>query len=274
MEGLLIAIPSHQRWKMFEKGTISYIPKNLYGQTCIVVGEDEADEYHEVVPEGVTVFCPNTKGIAQTRQWIMEKTIELGYKYVLYLSDDLSFSYRNEEEKLKPAKKSHFVKMIDQLYDWLKQGYVHVGVSQRAFNHTTTGPYTEITRMNDVYAYEAAKVLEHGACFDNLPVMEDFDVTLTLLKKGEPNIVTHEYAWSQRKSGEEGGCSEYRTWKMQRDAAFALSNRHPGLVKVLTKKSKSQWEGVGSTRVDVNIYWKKAYKPKRTKNVDFFGGLK
>lgn len=256
-----IYIPSRGRNHIIDKGSIAQLPKNVKIYT--VVPSTEKQGYEETVPDNITVLPTEATGIANVRQWILENAKE---PYVLYVSDDVQFSHRNEEGKLKTSEKKHVKRMLKELCDLLDDGYVHVGVSQRAFNHVTTEEYMDVIRMNDVYAYRKDEVLESGARFDALPVMEDFDITLTLLELGFPNRVLYNYAWSQRKSGEQGGCSLYRTWKMQRDTAFALAKRHPGCVRIVVKKSKEKWESVGTNRVDVNINWKKAYRPKRKIN--------
>ena len=252
-----IYIPSRGRSKVINKGVIAQLLGNL--PIYLVVPDREVEEYKSVAPEHVGVLHCEAEGIATTRQWILENADE---PYILYMSDDVQISHRNEESKLKTSSVDDVQHMLSEIKRLLNSGYAHVGVSQRAFNHATLKSYMEITRMNDVYAYRKNDVLKSGARFDDLKVMEDFDVTLTLLELGFPNIVLYNYAWSQRKSGESGGCSSYRTWKMQREAAFKLAERHPGCVKIVTKKSKTTWENVGAHRVDVNINWKKAYRPK------------
>jgi hypothetical protein len=90
--------------------------------------------------------------------------------------------------------------------------------------------------------------------------MEDFDLTLQLLRLGKPNRVFFEYCWNQRDSGATGGCSKYRTPEMQSDAAHRLAEMHQGFVKLVTKKSKdtsTSWKGM-KERVDVIVSWRKA----------------
>ena len=259
MSNLGIYIPSRGRSKVINKGIVTQLPDTF--PIYLVVPSEELEEYGEVAPDYIKVISCKVEGIAATRQWIMENAEE---SFIMYMSDDVEISHRNHEGKLRPSSVEDVSSMLNQFVELLHvHGYTHVGVSQRAFNHSTTEPYIEIGRMNDVYAYRRKDVLASGARFDNLEVMEDFDVTLTLLEMGFPNIVFYNYAWSQRKSGESGGCSSYRTWKMQRKAAFKLAERHPGCVRIVTKKSKEAWENVGAHRVDVNINWKKAYRPKR-----------
>ncbi len=271
LEKLGIYIPSRRRSKVIMNSALALLPKKIIPRTYIVVGEEEFDKYRHRVPKKINVLqTPAKENIGAVRQWILENAKE---EYVLFLSDDLQFGMR-EMGKLVNCKMVDIEIMLNTLYCWLEAHYAHVGVSQRAFNHTTTEACETVTRMNDVYAYNREVVLKSGARFDRLPVMEDFDMTLSLLAKGFPNIVTYQFCWSQRQSGESGGCSGYRTFDMQKKAAHQLAQLFPRCVRVIQKRSKVSWMNIGKMRYDVHILWKRAYKPKRTVSsaTQFFGG--
>jgi hypothetical protein len=67
-----------------------------------------------------------------------------------------------------------------------------------------------------------------------------------------------DWAWNQRGSGAVGGCSGYRNNEVQTEAANELHRLFPDFVTVVTKKSKSSWQGM-EERTDVRIQWKKAF---------------
>jgi hypothetical protein len=92
-----------------------------------------------------------------------------------------------------------------------------------------------------------------------IPVMEDFDLTLQLLRKGYPNRVSYQYVWNQRGSGAEGGCSSYRTAEMQTNAALKLKELHPDFVSLVTKTAGTVWKDM-EERSDVTVQWQKAYE--------------
>lgn len=250
-----IYIPSLGRWG--RPNTIEHLPERYKKQAAVVVHTSEARQYRK---NGFKTIKTDSQGIANVRHWVMDRAKQKGQKYVLFLDDDMSFNVR-KEGKLVKANSEEVGEMIDLLVSWLDEGFAHVGISARQGNHTVEEEYAEITRMNNAYAYNVQKYHEIGARFDKLQVMEDFYVTLQFLKAGLPNRVTYEYAWGQRKSGEEGGCSGYRTGEVQKQAAIQLSKAFPGVVKVKTKTSKNEWAGIGKVRTDVVIQWKKAYKP-------------
>jgi hypothetical protein len=194
------------------------------------------------------------------------------------LDDDMDFCYRPvvSEPKLSMIDSAERMStMIDTLRGWLEGGFVHVGLSARQGNNRpyyddegTYGlhPYRDATRMMNAYAYDTAevnKLIRRGKVeLGRIPVMEDFDLTLQLLRLGMPNRVSFEYCWNQRGSGRRGGCEVYRTSEMQAAAARRLAELHPNFVKVTTKVSKSSsesWKGM-KERVDVVVHWRKAFE--------------
>ena len=257
MSKIIIYIPSKERSESLR--TLVSIPQYRLPSVRVVVHDSEYAKYSESLGSDMVVATPAV-GIANVRQWVLENAEN---EYPLFMDDDMDFGWRDEEGKIHKAGTEEVEGMLLLLESWLEEGFVHVGVSQRAGNNRCEEAFTEISRMNNIYAYNAKKALAAGGRFDRLQVMEDFDMTLTLLRAGLPNRVTFNYCWGQQKSGAAGGCSTYRTFEVQREAAFRLSQLHPGLVRVAGKRSKTEWEGIGGSRVDVQIAWKKAYNPKR-----------
>lgn len=257
---MLIFIPSKGRANSVK--TLASMPESRVASTRLVVPSEEYSEYC-VYFDKKMVLATEAKGIANTRQWVLENSKD---NYAMFMDDDMDFHWRDNNLKLHKAGHQEVEKMLQQIESWLKDGFVHVGVSQRAGNNRQEEPFVDIARMNNTYAYNIKETLKAGGRFDRLQVMEDFDMTLILLKAGLPNRVSYEYSWSQGKSGAAGGCSTYRNFEMQKKAAFQLAQLHPGLVKVHGKQSKSNWENIGDTRADVIISWKKAYQPKKPAN--------
>ena len=89
-------------------------------------------------------------------------------------------------------------------------------------------------------------------------VMEDFDISLQLLRRGKACKVSYYYAQGQKSSNADGGCSEWRTIDVHNEGAQRLHELHPTCVKIVEKQTKTAWNGL--PRKDVIIGWKKAYK--------------
>lgn len=255
---------------------------------CVCVPEREAKAYARLRHSGKTldapvVLVPDTySGIARTREWILLNLAkEVDARYVLMLDDDMDFCYRPDVSKPKLEMVNspmHMRRMIRTMSGWLQNdGFVHVGLSARQGNNNEfygangaygLHPYRDVTRQINVHAYDT-KVIQtlvkrKKLVFGRVPVMEDFDITLQLLRMGYPNRVLFEYCWNQRDSAAKGGCSTYRTAEVQAASARKLAELHPGYVKVTEKKSKatsSAWKQM-KVRVDVNVQWRKAYGRK------------
>jgi hypothetical protein len=116
--------------------------------------------------------------------------------------------------------------------------------------------------MMNAYAYDTQALKELNVEMGRISVMEDFDLTLQLLRKGYPNRVSYQYVWNQRGSGAEGGCSSYRTAELQTKSAQLLQQYHPEYVSLVTKSAGSVWKDM-EERSDVNVQWQKAYEDGR-----------
>jgi hypothetical protein len=94
---------------------------------------------------------------------------------------------------------------------------------------------------------------------NRLKDVEDFDVTLQLLRMGYQNAVSNWYCYNQPMTGTKGGASSYRTNQLHDEEVRKLANFHPGFVRIIQKHNKTDAGGFG-TRTEVVISWKKAYE--------------
>ena len=119
---------------------------------------------------------------------------------------------------------------------------------------------TSLTRFNvrpmraQGFQTEAFLSFEHG----RVRVMEDFDITLQILRAGGSCAVNYYYAQGQRMTNEAGGCSTWRTHEIHEESARRLAELHPGIVSLRQKQNKGDQNGFG-TRTEVTIQWKSAW---------------
>jgi len=177
---------------------------------------------------------------------------------VCMLDDDLRFDLRREDEpnKFTTAEPPHVSKMF-QVIEASLDTYAHVGVCPREGGNRHTEKVMFNTRMMRVMALNRTMYHEAKVRFDRIPVMEDFDVTLQLLRAGYPNVVLNKYIQGQGSSNSAGGCSLYRTMEVHEAGARRLKELHPDFVSLVQKTTKGAWGG--GTRTDVMIQWKKAF---------------
>jgi hypothetical protein len=272
-----VIVPTYRRHSNGEAQTFEHVPKDF--PLTLVVRAGEADAYEEmrrrlgrdkddiwVIPEGAV------SGIATTRQWIIDSAIEMGNQNIVMLDDDLHFIVRGKipegepgwDYKLRPCDEQDFREMIQ----WLRRavvrrGYFHAAVSMREGNNRTPGigAEAEATRGIRAVAY-SLEPFRRGVpggrvrFREEVEGREDLDVSLQLMRRGLPNLVTFHWAQGHRAADAPGGLSGSRPLEQLDSTAEKLAELHPDIVRTRTKTNKSG--PMAGERTEVTIYWKKA----------------
>ena len=251
-----IFIPTYGRHD--RQHTFNHLPPSVQGRTLLVV-QDREKHLYEDFPAEILVLPKKIKTISPARQWIMEYARDVGFKKICMLDDDLRFDFRRMDDRGKfvVANSAQIVAMFKRIERSLND-YAHVGVLAREGGNRVLKREVEATRMMRVLAYDVPLFHNEGIKFDRLPLQEDFDVTLQLLRKGYPNLVLCEWVQGQGSSNADGGCSHFRTIDLHNKNATRLAKLHAPFVKVVEKQTKGAWNG--QPRLDVHVQWKKAYK--------------
>lgn len=253
-----IYIPTWHR--VDKQATFHNLPKVWQRRVTFVCAPEDATALsREVTPLDANVIPQPkaVKGISQVRQWILER--EEGK--VLMMDDDLRFSARGKTGiKLYDATPSAIDEGLKTV-EYLLDTFSHGAISAREGNNRVEEDLTYIGRPLRALAYNCRAVKELGCRFDRVKLMEDFDMTLQLLRHGCKNFILWALAHDQKGSHLPGGCSTYRTPAMQDTSARDLHRLHPDFVKVITKETKGAWgKDFNHQRTDVRIAWKKAYE--------------
>jgi hypothetical protein len=234
--------------------TFENLPPAIRKRAVMVVSPKEVVAYSarfgadNVVPVAA-------KGIGKVRQRI----IDICDGPVLMLDDDLSFFARREDDptKLRKATPEDVTAMVGAMAATLED-CAHAAIAVREGANRNTDPVIYNTRCLRALGYNATILKGHDIRFDRLPVMEDFDVALQLLRKGFRSVTLNRWAQDQGTSNAPGGCSTYRSREVQAQGARGLAKLHPDFVTVVTKETKGAWGG--GSRTDVRVAWKKAYE--------------
>jgi hypothetical protein len=254
---------------LFEETSMEiYIPtlNRVYQETWANLPKEIQSKVHLVISPGVhatqykydgyvnVLRCPHN-GIGPTRQWIIDNAKS---DKIVMLDDDLVFAKRREDEptKFREASLADVSLLFDSISSYLDQ-FAHVGVSTREGGNRDTSDTVLNTRLLRILAYRTDVLRKQAIRFDRLEFMEDFDVTLQLLRAGYPNIRINWIVHNQRSSNAPGGCSTYRTLEKQAQAARGLAKLHSEFVDTVVKKTKTAWNG--QERTDVRIQWKSAF---------------
>ncbi len=241
--------------------TFEALPEKHQKNTRFVCSQLDKNILAKKYPKAMFVVEPTTiTGIADKRQFILEYSAKLGQTKIVMMDDDLFFAHRAPgTSKLHPSGKIGVDCLIKDI-DLMLGHYPHGGVSAREGNNRCLESRTLIGRYMRILAYRPQKLMKLKVRFDRVRVMEDFDVALQLLRHGMRNFILWDYTHDQKKSGAAGGCSSWRNGKVQTEAANKLAKLHPGFVKVVEKKTKGEWGGIGNVRTDVRVSWKKTWE--------------
>lgn len=205
----------------------------------------------------VFILPPNITTIAPTRQFIMEHAGDS--TQMVMLDDDLVFFKRRTDDptKLRDITAEELKEMFVEIERHLIT-HAHVGIAAREGANRNIDEFADNTRIMRVLGYDREVIMRNNIRFDEMEVMEDFHVALSLLKRGYANRVLNFYANNQGGSGSAGGCSHFRTMELHAANAKKLAELHPQFVTVVEKTTKGSFGG--GTRKDVRIQWKQAYE--------------
>lgn len=254
MNGLFY-IPTMDR--VSKQLTLQSIPASHRDRVRLVCPPSEVAA-HERTSKVKALACP-AKGIAATRQWICDHTLDQHGEAVCTMIDDdhVFFKRIGDTVKLTSMTPAEVGALLDEM-EALCMIYPMVGLCARQGNNTCEEPYLSVAdRVFNQYAVDAAVLRRERIRFDRTPVMEDFYVNLSLLTRGYPTAKVVDRVWNQPASNAPGGCSSYRSATVQADAACFLAMEFPRFVKVVEKVTKNDWFGEGK-RLDVRVQWKKA----------------
>lgn len=251
-----IYIPSRGRAALCR--TWQGLPPTWQAHAVHVVPTSEADAYRaQSLP---IAPCP-VPGIGATRQWICDRhNINRDGASILMLDDDLEFFSRRRDDKTKLVKATtqSITRMLETV-DEVSRVHPHGGIATREGANRNVERWLMDERCLRALFYNVATLRAHSVRFDRLPVMEDFDVALQLLRLGFHSCKVNLWAQDQPGSNTAGGCSEYRTAAVQAQGAMGLAALHPKFVTVVDKEPLKSGGWSGQPRKDVRISWKAAY---------------
>lgn len=267
MTDMLIAIPSRGRAGEVVKPrhTLTMLHPDLFDRTILFVPTGEVEEYTRALESvslgGVSIESMEYSTIGEKRQMMAGRALELGYRKVFMVDDDINFLVRRAPDnwQLRYTEADETLQMYN-IVSRLLENYSQVSLGAREGNNRLGlgGPadVVECTRGMRANAFwtEEFLELEHG----RVDVMEDFDITLQLLRQGRPTAVTKYWATGQKATNTAGGCSVWRTHEIHERSVSRLADLHPGLVRLRQKNNKGG--GEFGTRTEATISWKEAYK--------------
>jgi len=251
-----IVIPTLER--VNNQITYNNLPLKYKKNVYFVIREHETKEITEKYKEAIVLTLPKDvkQGLGPTRSWFMNF---FKNDRIIVFDDDLNFLKVNfENEKFKKTKLENFDDLFNLILKKMNEGFVHGGLGNTISPPSLKYyPFNINGRIMTNVFYDCSKLpmnIDYGRCLAS----EDFDANLQLLKLGYKNVIFNNYIVFEKPYAD-GGCSLYRTLEFHNNSQKMLEKLHPKFVKLKERiVKKGKWKGL--TKINVMIYWKKAYK--------------
>jgi len=238
----VIFAPSYKR----AKGCFT---QKYLSQCTYVVAESEAEEY---LAEGhkIMVAPDSAQGnLCRIRNWIIDNSPN---KNLLLLDDDISCFARYERNISRDMTEAEFYQFVENAFIMAKES----GARFWGVNCVDDkGSYREATPFS-FNAYIGgpfqAHILEHGIRYDeNLPLKEDFDMTLQQLNKYRKVLRFNFIHYFAKMHKNTGGCATYRTLEREKKNLEALRKKWGSKI-IRTDSGASQVKRKNENLYDIN----------------------
>ena len=230
---MLIAVPSKGRAGLT---TTNKILPNL---CTFYIPESEYHQYKGLVKNIVCV--PKTvQGITDTRNWILNNTKE---KWVVFLDDDAkNVGYNKLEErktkKIEVRDEGFWAEEFLRFFDMTEQLGYKIWGTRTESSPRGTYPYKPFLFRSYVTASCMGIINDGEYLFDSdFKVKEDYEICLRHIRDKGGILAVRCLHWENEHWSMEGGCKDYRTIDMERDATKRLIKMYPGMIASAKRKA-------------------------------------
>lgn len=229
---MLIAIPSKGR------AGITTSQKVLPNATWFVP-ESELHQYKGIYKNIIGVPI-TVKGITATRNWILKNAKD---KLVVFIDDDVKNAgyiklNKNKSEKIEIKNEKFWNDEFLKYFDICEQvGYKIWGIKTESAPRSVY-PYKPFLFRSYVTASCMGIINDGEYYFDEeYKVKEDYEICLRhIVDKG--GILAIRYLhWENEHWKKDGGCKDYRTIEMERDAIKKLIKQYPKMIRSAKRKA-------------------------------------
>lgn len=230
---MLIAVPSKGRAGLT---TTNKIIPNL---STFFIPESEYHQYKGIV-KNIVCVPKEIKGITDTRNWILQNTDE---KWVVFLDDDAkNVGYNKLEERktrnIQIKNEDFWAEEFLGFFDLTMQlGYKIWGVRTES-SARGTHPYKPFLTRSYVTASCMGIVNDGEYMFNpDFKVKEDYEICLRHIKDKGGILAVRYLHWQNEHWTTDGGCKDYRTIDMERDAIKKLIKLYPNMISLAKRKA-------------------------------------
>lgn len=229
---MLIAVPSKNR---AGRTTTNKILPNI---ATFFVPDSEIHQYQNI--KNVIGVPKEVQGITATRNWILKNTNEIN---VVFLDDDAKYvGYTKMEErnakKIEIRDEGFWAEQFLMAFDLCEQlGYKMWGTKTES-SPRSVHPYKPILTKTYLTASCMGMVNDGEFYFDEeFKVKEDYEICLRHIEKYGGILGIRYLHWENEHWTTDGGCKDYRTISMEKDAIKKLNKRYPNLIRKAKRKA-------------------------------------
>ena len=230
---MLIAVPSKGR------AGLTTTDKILPNMATWFVPESEIHQYTGLYKNLVAV-PKDVQGITATRNWILKNTEE---QWVVFLDDDAKSTgyvkmHERNAQNIKVKDEGFWVEEFLKYFDLCEQLNYKIWGAKTEGAPRSVYPYKPILLKSYVTASCMGMVNDGEYYFDETyKVKEDYEICLRHIKDKGGILAIRYLHWENDHWGKDGGCKDYRTIEMEKEAIKKLIKQYPSMIKSAKKKA-------------------------------------
>lgn len=241
--------------------TMTRLPNDVSDHIVFVICPEEETFFRRHWPKHELLIV-DKQGVPAARQAVMD-IFDDEFPYVIFLDDDLRYVCREEDWcwEIPQMRQCNEVD-VRLAFQWMEERldkYAMVGLGARGMNNGIPDRYErEASRIMRTFGVDRNLIREEGIRFDEFMFWEDFHVTLSLLTRGYPNVMSTVYC-TDGTTNDVGGVSLYRNRAALEVERARFLEMWGQWCKPSEKRAKN-WGNIDEdTMPDLIVAWRKAY---------------
>lgn len=232
---MIVAIPSKGRAGKVRSQAI--LPS-----ASVFVPKLEAAAYRKAGAKNVVEVPDTVRGITATRNWILKHTKD---RRVVMIDDDVrahGFTRLYERHAVhEPLDEKTWLGEFVKLFEITEQLGFRIWGTRTDSATRAAYPYFPFRFRSYVTASCMGIINAGRVAFDETyPVKEDYELCARCITE-DGGVLSAQYLfWQNTHYHDPGGCHDYRTEQMERDAIKRLCRTYPGLVRAV-ERATSNW---------------------------------
>ncbi len=230
---MLIAVPSKGRAGLT---TTNKILPNL---CTFFIPESEYHQYKDLV-KNIVCVPKEVRGITDTRNWILQNSDD---KWVVFLDDDAKNVGYNKLEERKTKKieirdEGFWAEEFLKFFDMTEELNYKIWGTRTESSPRGTYPYKPFLTRSYVTASCMGIINDGEYLFDpEFKVKEDYEICLRHIKDKGGILAIRYLHWENEHWVTDGGCKDYRTIEMEKDAIKKLIKLYPNMIASAKRKA-------------------------------------